>query len=178
MLTDERRMELSDILRPVAQSRDVAFLLNDRADLAVQTGCDGAHLGQGDGDHARARKLLGAELMLGITCHGSRHLAMQAGDTGQPSQALHYAQVQVRAFLALSALVRGQATNEERALAEAMLKEPGWVAEEALAAWGLAVDAYHRGDAETARSLMARLDRIAPHCPPLRQMVVPVAAAG
>lgn len=71
-----------DVLRPVAQSRDVAFLLNDRADLAVQHGCDGAHLGQTDGDHAKARKLLGPERMLGITCHASRHLAMEAGEVG------------------------------------------------------------------------------------------------
>jgi thiamine-phosphate pyrophosphorylase len=71
-----------DRLRPVAQARDVAFLLNDRADLAKQTGCDGAHLGQTDGDHAAARRLLGPDLMLGITCHGSRHLAMQAGELG------------------------------------------------------------------------------------------------
>jgi thiamine-phosphate pyrophosphorylase len=70
-----------NVLRPVAQSRDVAFLLNDNAALAAQTGCDGAHLGQEDGDHAAARKLL-KDGMLGITCHGSRHLAMQAGELG------------------------------------------------------------------------------------------------
>ncbi|UPG71905.1 thiamine phosphate synthase [Roseomonas gilardii subsp. gilardii] len=70
-----------DALRPVAQSRDVAFLLNDRADLAVQTGCDGAHLGQEDGDHAAARTLL-RDGILGITCHASRHLAMEAGELG------------------------------------------------------------------------------------------------
>jgi thiamine-phosphate pyrophosphorylase len=71
-----------DLLRPVTQSRDVAFLLNDDARLAVQTGCDGAHLGQEDGDHAEARKLLGKDGMLGITCHASRHMAMRAGETG------------------------------------------------------------------------------------------------
>ena len=70
-----------DALRPVAQARDVAFLLNDRADLAIATGCDGAHLGQEDGDHAAARALLG-ERILGITCHDSRHLAMEAGELG------------------------------------------------------------------------------------------------
>ncbi|MBO1079666.1 thiamine phosphate synthase [Roseomonas haemaphysalidis] len=70
-----------DVLRPVAQSRDVAFLLNDRAELAAQTGCDGAHLGQEDGDHAAARKLLGNG-MLGISCQNSRHLAMRAGELG------------------------------------------------------------------------------------------------
>ncbi|WP_458097491.1 thiamine phosphate synthase [Roseomonas sp. WA12] len=70
-----------DALRPIAQSRDVAFLLNDDAQLAAQTGCDGAHLGQEDGDHEAARKLL-KDATLGITCHDSRHLAMRAGEMG------------------------------------------------------------------------------------------------
>jgi thiamine-phosphate pyrophosphorylase len=69
------------ILR-VAQPRGVAVLMNDRADLAVKAGCDGAHLGQGDGDHQAARKLLGPDRTLGITCHASRHLAMEAGEAG------------------------------------------------------------------------------------------------
>ncbi|HWL83295.1 MAG TPA: thiamine phosphate synthase [Roseomonas sp.] len=81
-IDDDALRRAIDVLRPVAQSRDVAFLLNDRADLAVQTGCDGAHLGQTDGDHAAARKLLGPDRTLGITCHGSRHLAMEAGEVG------------------------------------------------------------------------------------------------
>ncbi|MBI0435138.1 thiamine phosphate synthase [Roseomonas sp. KE0001] len=78
---DELRRAI-DALRPVAQSRGVAVLMNDRADLAVAHGCDGAHLGQEDGDHAAARKLLGPDRTLGITCHGSRHLAMEAGEVG------------------------------------------------------------------------------------------------
>jgi thiamine-phosphate pyrophosphorylase len=68
-------------LRPVVQARDVAFLLNDRPDLAVKHGCDGAHVGQEDMKAPAARKILG-DLTLGVTCHGSRHLAMQAGEDG------------------------------------------------------------------------------------------------
>ena len=79
---DDALKRAIDLLRPVAQSRDVAFLLNDRVDLAVQTGCDGVHLGQEDGDHEAARKRLGEGATLGITCHGSRHLAMRAGEAG------------------------------------------------------------------------------------------------
>jgi len=70
-----------EALMPIAQARDVAFLLNDDAALAARLGCDGAHLGQGDGDHAAARKLL-ADKTLGITCHASRHMAMAAGEMG------------------------------------------------------------------------------------------------
>ncbi|WP_119677678.1 thiamine phosphate synthase [Indioceanicola profundi] len=71
-----------DVLRPVAQSRDVAFILNDRADLAAATGCDGVHVGQEDAPYVQARKLVGANAIVGVTCHDSRHLAMEAGEAG------------------------------------------------------------------------------------------------
>lgn len=71
-----------DVLRPVTQSRDVAFLLNDRADLVVPTGCDGVHVGQEDMPARQARALIGPEGTLGVTCKGSRDLAMQAGEDG------------------------------------------------------------------------------------------------
>ena len=71
-----------DALRPVTQSRDVAFLLNDRADLVVPTGCDGVHVGQEDMPARQARALIGPDLTLGVTCKASRDLAMAAGEDG------------------------------------------------------------------------------------------------
>ncbi len=71
-----------DALRPVAQARDVAFLLNDRVDLVRATGCDGVHVGQEDMPARQARALLGPELTLGVTCKASRDLAMAAGEDG------------------------------------------------------------------------------------------------
>nr|WP_298213603.1 thiamine phosphate synthase [Acidocella sp.] len=68
-------------LRPIVQSRDVAFILNDDPALARRTGCDGAHVGQTDMPAREARKILG-DLTLGVTCHNSRHLAMEAGEAG------------------------------------------------------------------------------------------------
>jgi len=79
---DDAILRAAEALLPVAQSRGVAVLMNDRMDLAKRSGCDGVHLGQGDGDPVAARKLLGAEAMIGVTCHASRHLAMQAGEAG------------------------------------------------------------------------------------------------
>ncbi len=70
-----------DALRPVAQARGIAFLLNDRPDLVRQTGCDGVHVGQTDTAARAARALIG-DAMLGVTCHASRDLAMQAGEDG------------------------------------------------------------------------------------------------
>jgi thiamine-phosphate pyrophosphorylase len=71
-----------DVLRPVAQSRDVAFLLNDRADLVRETGSDGVHVGQEDTPAREARALIGPHATLGVTCKGSRDLAMRAGEDG------------------------------------------------------------------------------------------------
>jgi thiamine-phosphate pyrophosphorylase len=79
---DDALRRAVDLLRPVVQSRDVAFLLNDRPDLAVATGCDGAHIGQEDMRVRDARRILGDELTLGVSCHGSRELAMSGGEAG------------------------------------------------------------------------------------------------
>ena len=79
--TEDDIARATDVLMPVATARDVAFILNDNAPLAAKLGCDGAHLGQGDGNHAAARRLLEGRI-LGITCHASRHFAMEAGELG------------------------------------------------------------------------------------------------
>ena len=79
---DDEWQRAIDALRPVAQSRGVAFLLNDRADLVASTGCDGVHVGQEDTAATEARRLIGLDLTLGVTCHDSRDLAMQAGEAG------------------------------------------------------------------------------------------------
>ncbi len=71
-----------DVLRPIAQDRNVAFVLNDRPDLAAETGCDGVHIGQRDASYAEARRQVGANGIVGVTCHDSRHLAMVAGEQG------------------------------------------------------------------------------------------------
>ncbi|MFN4354614.1 thiamine phosphate synthase [Parvibaculum sp.] len=72
----------TEALMPLAQARDVAFLINDRPDLAAELGADGAHIGQTDMAYAQARKLLGPDRIIGVTCHASRHLAMEAGEAG------------------------------------------------------------------------------------------------
>lgn len=69
-------------LAPVARRHGVAVLLNDDPVLAKETGCDGVHVGQGDMDLAQARRVMGPDAMIGVTCHDSRHLAMEAAEAG------------------------------------------------------------------------------------------------
>ncbi|MCZ6604919.1 MAG: thiamine phosphate synthase [Alphaproteobacteria bacterium] len=69
-------------LMPIAHAHDVAFLVNDRPDLAATLACDGAHVGQEDMSMGQARAHLGPDAIIGVTCHASRHLAMEAADAG------------------------------------------------------------------------------------------------
>jgi thiamine-phosphate pyrophosphorylase len=69
-------------IAPIARKHDVAVILNDRPDLAADLDCDGVHVGQGDTPFAAARKLMGKDRMVGVTCHDSRHLAMEAAEAG------------------------------------------------------------------------------------------------
>lgn len=69
-------------LREICAARDVAFIVNDSVALAKRLKADGVHLGQQDGDVRQARDALGREAQIGVTCHASRHLAMEAGDAG------------------------------------------------------------------------------------------------
>lgn len=76
---------IEDVVRrlgPIARAQEVVLILNDRADLAGRLGCDGVHLGQGDGSVADARRRLGGDRIIGVTCHDSRHLAMDAAEAG------------------------------------------------------------------------------------------------
>jgi thiamine-phosphate pyrophosphorylase len=69
-------------LQPIAQGRDVAFIMNDRPDLAAELGCDGVHVGQDDAAYVDARAIVGEDAIVGVTCHTSRHLAMEAAEAG------------------------------------------------------------------------------------------------
>ena len=73
---------LAEPLRAICAARDVAFIVNDSISLAKRVGADGVHLGQDDGDPREARTVLGPAAQIGVTCHGSRHLAMEAGEAG------------------------------------------------------------------------------------------------
>ena len=73
---------LAEPLQRVCADRDVAFIVNDSISLAKRLGADGVHLGREDGEIADARQALGREAQIGVTCHDSRHFAMEAGEAG------------------------------------------------------------------------------------------------
>jgi len=81
-VNDDSVLRAGEILMPVAQARNVAFLVNDRPDLAARLGADGVHIGQEDASYAEARAALGPNRIVGVTAHNSRHLAIEAAEAG------------------------------------------------------------------------------------------------
>ena len=81
-IDEHEAARLADPLQRICAERDVAFIVNDSIALAKRLGADGVHLGQSDGSVQEARERLGREAQIGVTCHASRHMAMQAGEDG------------------------------------------------------------------------------------------------
>ena len=81
-VSDDDILRAGDLLLPIAQRANVAFIVNDRPDLAYKLSADGVHVGQDDASYADARALLGPNRIVGVTCHDSRHLAIEAADAG------------------------------------------------------------------------------------------------
>lgn len=80
--SDEDVRRAIGVLCPVAQTRDIAFLLNDRADMAAETGCDGVHIGEEDMSYQEARAAVGEEAIVGVSCYDSHHRAIAAAEKG------------------------------------------------------------------------------------------------
>lgn len=81
-IDDHAIARAAEPLQKICADLDIAFIVNDSIALAKRLGADGVHLGQGDGDLREARDVLGGDAQVGVTCHNSRHLAMEAGEAG------------------------------------------------------------------------------------------------
>jgi thiamine-phosphate pyrophosphorylase len=71
---------ITEAIKPICWEKDVAVIMNDHVALSKHLGCDGVHLGQDDMPLRDARKILGPKAMIGVTCHNSRHLAIEAAE--------------------------------------------------------------------------------------------------
>ena len=81
-LDEHECARLAEPLQRLCSDREVTFIVNDSISLAKRLGADGVHLGQKDGEVKEARERLGRTAQIGVTCHNSRHLAMEAGEAG------------------------------------------------------------------------------------------------
>ena len=92
-------------LLPICRAHEVVFIINDRVDICADLQCDGVHVGQEDllsyrrtpvssknqeldpdfhrdDTIPKIRALVGEKAAIGVTCHASRHLAMEAAEAG------------------------------------------------------------------------------------------------
>ena len=81
-VSDDDILAAGRILMPIVQAAGAAFIVNDRPDLAKALGADGVHIGQDDASYDDARRAVGPKGIVGVTCHDSRHLAIDAAEAG------------------------------------------------------------------------------------------------
>ncbi|MEZ5955924.1 MAG: thiamine phosphate synthase [Hyphomonadaceae bacterium] len=81
-MADDDILRTGAALKPIVQAAEAAFILNDRPDLAARLDADGVHVGQSDASYAEARRLMGKDRIIGVTCHNSRDLAYDAAEAG------------------------------------------------------------------------------------------------
>lgn len=79
---DDHIRELTRRIIGPAQNRGIAVLINDSPELAAALHADGVHIGQTDGSYVEARRIVGPSAIVGVTCHASRHLALEAAEAG------------------------------------------------------------------------------------------------
>jgi len=68
-VTTRTFLELALEAVSVARSYNAILMINDRVDIAMMAGADGVHLGEDDLPPADARRLLGPEAIIGLSCH-------------------------------------------------------------------------------------------------------------
>ena len=66
----------------VCRSAGAALIVNDDIECALEICADGAHIGREDGDTGTARKRLGPDLLLGVSCYDRLDLALSAEQAG------------------------------------------------------------------------------------------------
>lgn len=79
--TVQRRAD-ADALRAITTVCGALFVINDDIELAKVCGADGVHVGRDDGGPALARKALGRDALIGVSCYDDPALARAAARDG------------------------------------------------------------------------------------------------
>ncbi len=68
-------------IKDICKKHNVLFIINDNIDVAIKSGADGVHIGQSDMDVLTARKLVGDDMILGVSA-SNIELAVKAQNDG------------------------------------------------------------------------------------------------
>ena len=74
--------QTAGVLAQLCHAQNVRFFVNDDPEIARDSDADGVHIGQGDASLVEARRLLGPEKQIGVSCHDSIELALRAQAQG------------------------------------------------------------------------------------------------
>jgi thiamine-phosphate pyrophosphorylase len=75
-------LKISKKVKKIVKMNNVKFIINDKPLVAKMVGADGCHIGQKDMGFISARKILGKNKIIGVTCHNSKKLALKAKKHG------------------------------------------------------------------------------------------------
>ena len=75
-------IKIAKKIKKITKKNNVKLIINDKPFVAKKIGADGCHIGQKDMDFFSARKILGKNKIIGVTCHNSKKLALKANRQG------------------------------------------------------------------------------------------------
>lgn len=75
-------LSLGKALRHLCHDHEVPLIINDDVDLTAALAADGVHLGKDDTAIERARRLLGPDALIGVSCYDSLDRALEAERQG------------------------------------------------------------------------------------------------
>jgi len=76
--TDKNKIFIGKKIKLICRKNKVKFIINDEPYLAKKLDADGCHIGQKDMDFFNSRNILGKKKIIGMTCHNSKKLALNA----------------------------------------------------------------------------------------------------
>jgi len=76
--SNSKLLKIAKKVKGITKKYKVKLIINDLPVLAKKINADGCHLGQSDGSIKNARHLLKKNKIIGITCHGSKKLILNA----------------------------------------------------------------------------------------------------
>jgi len=81
-ISTQNLIKISKKIKKIVKKNNVKFLINDKPFLAKTVDADGCHIGQKDMSLKKCRKILGKNKIIGMTCHNSKKLALEAEKYG------------------------------------------------------------------------------------------------
>ena len=80
--SDSILIKIAKKVKKITKKNKVKLIINDKPFIAKTINADGCHIGQKDINFFKSRKILGRKKIIGMTCHNSKKLALNAKQIG------------------------------------------------------------------------------------------------